>query len=289
LKEKSAKQKPVERKEVPLVWVLAIVLLVIAIAVVLTVGPEHVLSIAATPTPSSTPTPFVPTQSATPRPTVVPTSQPVVSAPPFSGTVVNECGVIAAVGTYQLSRDLYVSEVGNDFSCITIDAANVVFDCGGHLIMGSGKGNAILLRRSANATVRNCVARGFKYGINVMSQSNLVEGNTFSNNSDGIWMWSSSGNVIRNNEARDNYDYGLMVGGGSFNNVIRGNDFSGNGLGGAGVGIFEDTESKPNNTYSLNTVCGNGHDLVCGMGNMADGGGNHCGTPDACHIACLPC
>jgi len=271
------------------VWILAIVLLVIAIAVVLTVGPERVLSIVATPTP--TPFPMLPAATAIPTPVSTPTPapQPVVSAPPFAGTIVRECGVIARSGSYQLVTDLYVSEVGNDFSCITVDAPDVVFDCNHHSITGSGKGNAILLRKSNNAVVKNCVAKGFKYGINVGSQSNLIENNEFSENNEGIWLWSSSRNVIRNNLVKGNYDYGLMVGGGSFNNVIRGNELSGNGLGGAGGGIFEDTESKPNNTYSLNTVCGNGHDLVCGMGNMADGGGNHCGTPDACDIACLPC
>jgi len=179
--------------------------------------------------------------------------------------------------------------VGNDFSCITVDAPNVVFDCNGHSITGSGKGNAILLRRSNNATVRNCLAQGFKYGINVISQSNLIEHNKFLNNSEGIWLWSSSGNVVRDNEARNNYDYGIVVGGGSFNNVFEGNVVTANGLGGAGGGIFEDTESKPNNTYSRNQVCGNGHDLVCGMGNMVDGGANRCGSADACHVTCLPC
>ena len=287
MKEKN--NKPVEREEIPLVWILALVLLVIAIAVVLMIGPERVLSVVATPTPSPNPAPYVPTPTATPRPTVIPTVQPVVSAPPFSGSVVSECGVIATAGSYRLSRDLLVSEVGNDFSCITVDAANVVFDCDGHSITGSSKGNAILLRKANNATVRNCVARGFKYGINVNSQSNVIEDNEFSANSEGIWLWSSSHNVVRNNELRDNYNYGLTVGGGSFNNVLEGNLVEANGLGGAGGGIFEDTESKPNNTYSRNEVCGNGHDLVCGMGNMIDGGGNHCGTPDACDVACLSC
>ncbi|NYZ74672.1 right-handed parallel beta-helix repeat-containing protein [Candidatus Micrarchaeota archaeon] len=288
MKQKNNKT-PVERNEIPLVWILAIILLVIAIAVVLAGGPERVFPVISTPTPTLLP--MLPAATAVPTPvsTPTPTPQPAVSTPPFAGTIVRECGVIARSGNYQLVTDLYVSEVGNDFSCITVDAPGVVFDCGHHSITGSGKGNAILLRKSNNAVVKNCVAKGFKYGINVGSQSNVIEDNEFSENNEGIWLWSSSGNVIRNNLAKDNYDYGLMVGGGSFNNVVLGNELTTNGLGGAGGGIYENTESRPNNTYSSNSVCGNGHDLVCDAGNMIDGGANHCSSPDSCNVACLPC
>ncbi|MEW5954950.1 MAG: right-handed parallel beta-helix repeat-containing protein [Candidatus Micrarchaeota archaeon] len=285
------KPKQVERKEIPVGWLFALFVLIIAVFLVVVSGPERQLPLVPTPTPVPTIAPRLPapTPLPTPLPTATPTPQPVVSAPPFSGTSIRECGVIASAGEYRLTTDLYVSDVGNDFSCITIDAPNVVFDCNGHSITGSGKGNAILLRKSNRATVKNCVARGFKYGINVNSQSNVIEDNEFLNNSEGIWLWSSSGNVVRGNEMRDNYNYGLTVGGGSFNNVFSENLIEANGLGGAGGGIFEDTESKPNNTYSRNEVCGNGHDLVCGMGNMIDGGGNKCGAADACHVTCLSC
>jgi len=289
----SGKAAIVEHKEIPLGPIFAVCLLLLIAIVVMIASPERRVSVISTPTPVPSP---VPVYEYVPDATVVPTSVPTAAPTAIPANRLDSCAVIDKPGKYVLVQDLVVSSSGKDFSCFTIDASGVELDCRGYSIQGSNQGSAILLRKGAtaesgkwNAVVRNCVATGFEYGLNVISQSNLIEGNEFNENAEGIWLWSSSGNAIRANVLHSNYNYGVTLAGGSFNNVIEANVLEGNGVGGSGGGIYENTESRPNNVYSDNRVCLNGHDLVCDAGNMIDDGGNSCGSRDSCNVECLPC
>jgi len=96
-----------------------------------------------------------------------------------------DCGCIVAHNTV-LERDMV-----NCTNGLTIEEDNVVVDCDGHLIAGTGIGIIVLDRNGI--TIRNCNITGFGFGIALDRSSNSnLEGNTLDNNRTGIEVFGSA-------------------------------------------------------------------------------------------------
>ena len=124
-----------------------------------------------------------------------------------------------------------------DMTCegtaITIGADNIVLDCAGRSITGTGIGSGIFLSGRTGVTIKNCVVTKFSNGINLASSSkNILTSNTVSSNYNGIYLTTSS-----------NY------------NTLTGNTASGNT---GGFGIFESTNNTLDGNIASNNMTGIG-------------------------------
>jgi parallel beta-helix repeat protein len=164
-------------------------------------------------------------------------------------TNITECSTIDASGTYILQNDLT-----NDTTCFTITASDVTLDCAGYNITNTNGADGIagvLLSNVTNVTVENCVFNDFPYSIFIgmssanefvnntftgswqavalfairgpggpdiyPSDNNTIDGNIFYSDKQDVFVLSSSGNNITNNNMTDfgnpnphAYNYGTI-------------------------------------------------------------------------------
>jgi parallel beta-helix repeat protein len=78
-----------------------------------------------------------------------------------AAVAITSCGTIVTPGTYALATNL--RNAVDSVACITIDANNVVLQCGGDTITTAGAG--IFILRSQGVTVTGCVVTGTGNGI----------------------------------------------------------------------------------------------------------------------------
>ncbi len=158
---------------------------------------------------------------------------------------------------------------------LAIEADNVVVDCKGHLIAGTGIG--ILALDRDGVIIRNCNVTGFRFGILLARSynSNLMD-NTVSDNSTGICLWGpespdpDSGHHLVGNIVSRSSKFGVHLIR-SLHNYLSGNQFVENAWGVAlrdscqfntfwanhfinnGVSALEDPSAK-NNSWNLGDV-----------------------------------
>lgn len=154
--------------------------------------------------------------------------------------------------TYALTDDL-----ANE--SIVVQRDNIVLDGAGFTLQGSGSGIGIDLSSRRNVTVENTNVQGFSEGIYLYSSSgNIVSGNNVTANSvGGVVLYSSSNNNISKNGMANNYNgtYTLPYGDGVLlrencnNNVISRNNITDDN-----IGIYYDFDYSSSNS---NVVFGN--------------------------------
>ncbi len=156
------------------------------------------------------------------------------SAATCGGVIPCQCGD-TVVGDYLLAGDL-----GPCPGDGLLPQSNVLLDCQGFTVRGSGDGAAtygIYLRGVAAVTVQNCVVTGFERGIRLRDTSDsLVRDSTSHANGDfvagvgyGIDLASGAlGNVIQGNLVIENADEGIHLGTGSAGNELTENTLWGN-------------------------------------------------------------
>lgn len=165
--------------------------------------------------------------------------------PTFDGT---GCGFIDVAGSYQLANDLSGATVDaaplTGTACVKINTSNVIFDCNGYSITGSGSANTFgILVQSypdplTNITVRNCPNISLYGDTGVYAW--VVENSTFSNitshnNKVGLYFDSGMNNTGSDNTAYDNSDTGFVIndeadtisGNTAYNNTNNGFDILG--------------------------------------------------------------
>ena len=92
---------------------------------------------------------------------------------------------------------------GNITGCsengLNINASNIILDCQGYSIIGTGVGMGINITNLTNITIINCTLINFTYGIlaNISNAVNLT-GNTAYNNSYGFFIESSNSTMQKN-------------------------------------------------------------------------------------------
>jgi parallel beta-helix repeat protein len=141
---------------------------------------------------------------------------------------------------------------GNVNDEIVVEKSNIIIDCNGHIIEGSGTGNGFTLYDVTNVTIRNGTIRNFQYGIYLESAShNFIHGNNISANSyDGITIYSSSdNNEIASNNIENNGWFGIGIYY-SNNNTIKRNKIINNN---DGIWLYY----ALNNTISENNISAN--------------------------------
>ena len=84
----------------------------------------------------------------------------------------------------------------NIYDEIVVERDNIVVDGAGYTVQGTGGGNGIDLTVRSNVTIKNTQIKKFFYGIWLYSSSNNIVGNNITNNELGIWLEYSSGNSI---------------------------------------------------------------------------------------------
>jgi parallel beta-helix repeat protein len=153
--------------------------------------------------------------------------------------------------TYTLTGNITADANG-----IAIERDNIVVDGAGYAVTGSRIGNGTTLTSISNVTVRNITTKNFINGIFLDSSSdNVLSGNNVTANyDDGIRLEYSSNNTLSGNNVTNNDD-GIRLDTSSDNNVLSGNNVSANNY----YGIFLDSSS--NNTLSDNIVTDNNYGI----------------------------
>lgn len=161
----------------------------------------------------------------------------------------------------------------------TIGADNIIFDCQGYTMTGTGSGIGLFIAYNrSNVTIRDCVIRNFTTGITASYtlNSSLITGNTISNCSTGFTLGVSAqgglNNILTNNIFSGNSQIGLDLRAystnitnnnftsnpiglrilSSSNNLVENNYFSGNSQ--AGISIHASNNTIKNATFSGNTM-----------------------------------
>jgi parallel beta-helix repeat protein len=141
--------------------------------------------------------------------------------------------VISQPGTYVLKNDITNS---NQLICIEIQASNVVFDGGGHLIDGLDTEHSagIYVHGPSTAvtgvTIKNVRMKDWYYGIYLHEAKNSkVEQSSFTSNPFvGTVVYKNAvGNTISGNTFTDNL-YGVIFSDGAANGVLSNNKITGN-------------------------------------------------------------
>lgn len=152
--------------------------------------------------------------------------------------------------TYLLTKDLNAN--GN---CFEIGADNLIFDCNGKTITGSGSGIGFLLDTKKGITIKNCNILNFGNGVmlrfstnNELNKNNinnngvgislsssannhnLIISNTIKSNQVGVQLTQSDYNQVFGNIIDKNSNYGLIIDGSSFSELKQNtitNNFNG--------------------------------------------------------------
>ena len=127
--------------------------------------------------------------------------------------------------------------------------------CGGELkgniIKYAGNQGIYCSTSSTESIISNTIKSNGNYGIFVWSSAIVhIEGNRFSDNSYGIGLVQSSGNVVTNNWINNNRLYGIYIRANSANNMIINNSIESNQK----AGIFSET---CNNNFIYNNLIAN--------------------------------
>lgn len=234
----------------------------------------------ATATPTLTPSP---TRTPAPTRTPGPTRTPAATATPVTASL-GGCGDINQPGAYTLGTNL--SSQGD---CLNIRANDVVLDCKGLSVTGTGfNGYGIAVRlvglipqRTNDVEVRNCNVSGFRYGIYAEGSTNIsihdnnvssnfpdVDGRRYGNflgmaEGGGIRLNNTIGGQIKNNTTNDQA-IGIDVRGSS-NIQISGNQSSNNTA--WGINLWQTSSSE----ISGNTTGGNIRYCTWGAGTVGPG------------------
>ena len=113
---------------------------------------------------------------------------------------------------------------------IDICANNLVLDCNGALVNGTGVSQAsgIILISIQGSTIKNCNVQGYSSGISISDSStfNTLINNTANSNGVGIYLSRSNSSTLINNTANSNY-FGISILYSS-SNILTGNTANSN-------------------------------------------------------------
>ena len=150
-----------------------------------------------------------------------------------------------------------IKQVGNTYTftdsindSIVIEKDNVVVDGAGYPVQGTGSylSAGVDLSGRTNVTVKNTQIKGFSYGIWLNSSSGNVisENNLTANGGYGVYLGSSFNNSVNGNNIEKSVS-GVYLGSSSSNNSISGNNLTNNAY---GFSLY----SSSNNSMSGNNI-----------------------------------
>ncbi|MCK4997609.1 BspA family leucine-rich repeat surface protein [Candidatus Pacearchaeota archaeon] len=136
---------------------------------------------------------------------------PLFITPPVTCHNCSDCNTKIAAASADDTIQLNTSLSNIVGTCIDFAGKdNVIFDCGGYTIDGTGSDSGIYLSTGSNDnTVKNCNISDFANGVYIYSSSNNTFTNITSNLNDYGFRQSSSSNNIFTNITSNLNDYGL--------------------------------------------------------------------------------
>lgn len=152
-----------------------------------------------------------------------------------SGTIyIRANGIVEGTDKISNVNNVTYTFTDNINDSIVVERNNTVIDGAYHTLQGAGSWAGIGLTGRSNVTIKSVVIKGFRYGIDIDSSSDIsVCGNNVTNNmKDGIILDGSSHNRIFGNNVTNNDEDGITLGYSSnyndvFENSIIDNDFDG--------------------------------------------------------------
>jgi len=136
---------------------------------------------------------------------------------------------------------------------IVVERDYIVIDGAGYTLQGTGTAlsKGIDISERSNITIKNIKIKTFYYGIYLSgSSNNIIQGNTLTNNSNGIWLHASSKyNSIYGNNITTSKNFGILLG------LSSNNSISDNSITDSYFGIGLDWSS--NNTLRDNSLTKN--------------------------------
>jgi parallel beta-helix repeat protein len=170
-----------------------------------------------------------------------------------SGTIyIRANGIVEGTDKISNVNNVTYTFTDNINDSIVVERNNTVIDGADHTLQGAGSWAGIDLTGRSNVTIKSVVIKGFRYGIDIDSSSDIsVCGNNVTNNiKDGIILDGSSHNRIFGNNVTNNDEDGITLGYSSnyndvFGNSIIGNDFD---------GIVVHYSSNYNSIYGSNVI-----------------------------------
>jgi parallel beta-helix repeat protein len=171
---------------------------------------------------------------------------------------INSCTNINSSGTYTLTTDILND--GNN-SCINITSSNVIFDGQGYTIDGiralTSRGVYVYNSTTTltNVTIKNLTLTDWDISIYCSNSSNGgIENNNVILNSFGIYLNSSTNNIITNNNASMNNNTGIYFLNSDSNNLTN-NTANSNAY--DGIYLYtSDSNNLTNNTANSNSFSG---------------------------------
>jgi len=95
---------------------------------------------------------------------------------------------------------------------INVGANNIVIDCNGAVLQGTGSSDGIFMYYKTGVTVKDCDIRNFNYGVEFHgANSNILVDSSLSNNNIGVYLIGASNNVIHDNSIFSNVNYGIYL------------------------------------------------------------------------------
>jgi len=151
----------------------------------------------------------------------------------LSITELTECFDITGAGIFNLAEDIYDYDT-DDNMCFHITSSNVILDCHGHTVDGTGYGNAIYSigaygARLTNITIKNCAVNDSNYGIYIKYTDNYSVYNSSATYADrGIFSERSDNGNFSKITASSNFQDGLYFGYLSDYNTVSSSSFINN-------------------------------------------------------------
>lgn len=158
---------------------------------------------------------------------------------------------------------------------IVVIGQGTTLDCHGHIVSGDGTGVGINVLVD-DVKIIGCQVQGFETGILATGQRAQIQGNTATNNGQGIRLAETSNSTVTANHADGNSYWGIIAAQDSSRNDISGNSANGNRLIGIALNTATDNLVTGN---SANHNGGTGVDLLFANGNrIADNAAMHNGV-----------
>lgn len=135
-------------------------------------------------------------------------------------TTITSCPyTISSSGDYDMNQNISSSS-----NCITVGADNVLLDCGGYIINGTGAGIGINATGFNNITIKNCIVQNFSNNLVLdgVNSSSISDSRFLTASLNGIYFQNGNYNTITNTIASGRSGAALgVIGQSRFNNFTN--------------------------------------------------------------------
>jgi parallel beta-helix repeat protein len=186
----------------------------------------------------------------------------------YALTEIDSCQSLGIAGEYYVLNQSITGSITVD--CISIEAANVVFDCDGYYIRNTTAAYSGVISDVTNSTIKNCnitmESTWQGVGIRLVGADNsYILNNTLNSQGYGLLLTATDNTRIENNTANYNNEAGITLQTSSTSNVIINNTASyslGGGESGHGIQILSSslnnvTDNTANSNFFNGIILGN--------------------------------